>query len=320
MDNGSTEWANGIMEVTLAMNTQKHSTIGCAPVELLFRERTSYIDWLNQQKRVDPTIGVAQEDSTEPPIYTLSPSTPTPGPAINIGVGPGSSQITMHISPEAALGSEINVRISSPTQSCSNYESEKEQTGPQNTDQVIAKAQKATQKAKLRMMQKYSKQHTIQHFNIGDIVSVKVPREDRTSTDNRRLFGRILVEPYAHRYKVLTTSGVIKRLIPTKGLSAVNESLWPDISIPRSTKEVTLTEAARDASTSARVGVSCQCKGECKTKRCRCYKEDKKCTVHCHRDDHNCGNQSELATGTELALVERPKRKRARADTVGNSN
>ncbi|EXU94631.1 integrase core domain protein, partial [Metarhizium robertsii] len=129
MDNGSTEWANGIMEVTLAMNTQKHSTIGCAPVELLFRERTSYIDWLNQQKRVDPTIGVAQEDSTEPPIYTLSPSTPTPSPAINIGVGPGSSQITMHISPEAVLGSEINVRISSPTQSCSNYESEKEQTG-----------------------------------------------------------------------------------------------------------------------------------------------------------------------------------------------
>jgi transposase InsO family protein len=44
MDNGSTEWADRILEVTLAMNTQKHSTIGCAPAELLFRERTSYID------------------------------------------------------------------------------------------------------------------------------------------------------------------------------------------------------------------------------------------------------------------------------------
>lgn len=118
----------------------------------------------------------------------------------------------------------------------------------------------------------------------------------------------------------LTASGVIKRLIPTKGLSAVNKSLWPDISIPMTTKEVTLTEAARDASTSARVGVSCQCKGECSTKRCRCYKEDKECTVHCHREDHNCGNQSGLAIRAELALVERPKRKRARADTVGNSN
>ena len=47
MDHGSTEWADGLLEVTLAINTQKHSTIGCAPAELLFQERTSYIDWLN---------------------------------------------------------------------------------------------------------------------------------------------------------------------------------------------------------------------------------------------------------------------------------
>jgi transposase InsO family protein len=47
MDHGSTEWADGLLEVTLAINTQKHSTIGFAPAELLFRERTSYIDWLN---------------------------------------------------------------------------------------------------------------------------------------------------------------------------------------------------------------------------------------------------------------------------------
>jgi hypothetical protein len=211
MDNGSTEWAHGLMEVTLAMNTQRHSTIGCAPVELLFRDRTSYSDWLNQQKRIDPTVGVAQEDSTQPPIYTLSPSTPTLNPAINIGVDPGSSHITMHISPESALGSEINVRISPPSQSSSTYELESEKREQERiTDQVVVKAQKATHRAKLRMMQKYTKQHTIQHFNIGDIISIKVPREDRTSTDNRRLFGRILEEPYAHRYRVLTNSGIIK--------------------------------------------------------------------------------------------------------------
>jgi hypothetical protein len=29
MDHGSTEWADGLLEVTLAINTQKHSTIGC---------------------------------------------------------------------------------------------------------------------------------------------------------------------------------------------------------------------------------------------------------------------------------------------------
>ena len=63
MDNGSTEWVNGLLEVTLAMNTQKHSTIGCAPAELLFRERTSYLDWLNNEKRKDITVGVAQENT-----------------------------------------------------------------------------------------------------------------------------------------------------------------------------------------------------------------------------------------------------------------
>ena len=169
------------------------------------------------------------------------------------------------------------------------------------------------------MLKKYSKNHDIQHFKIGDIVSLKVPREDRTATDNRRLFARILEELYPHRYKVLTLSGRIQRLIPTKGLGIVDKALWPDIIIPDSMNAVTLALAAREASTSIRIGISCQCKGLCNTKRCRCYKEDKKCSVHCHRDEHECGNLSGLAVRTEIALVDRPRRKRARADTAGNA-
>jgi hypothetical protein len=80
------------------------------------------------------------------------------------------------------------------------------------------------------MTKKYTKRHNI-HFNIGDIVSIKVLREDRTSTNNRCLFRHILEEPYSHKYKVITLLGIIKHLIPTK--------------------EVTLREAARDASISA---------------------------------------------------------------------
>ena len=51
------------------MNTQIHSTIGCAPAELLFRERSFYIDWLNSQARKDLSIGVEQEDPTMAPIF-----------------------------------------------------------------------------------------------------------------------------------------------------------------------------------------------------------------------------------------------------------
>ena len=36
MNNESTKWAGGLLKITLAINTQKHSTTGCAPAELLF--------------------------------------------------------------------------------------------------------------------------------------------------------------------------------------------------------------------------------------------------------------------------------------------
>ena len=72
------------------------------------------------------------------------------------------------------------------------------------------------------MIRKYTKKHDIQHFKVRAIVSLKIPREDRTSTDNKRLFARILEEPYPHRYKVITLLGVIKRLIPTKGLGVID--------------------------------------------------------------------------------------------------
>jgi hypothetical protein len=49
------------------------------------------------------------------------------------------------------------------------------------------------------MAQKYSKRHDIQQFETKDIISLKVPGGNRTSTNNRRLFGRILNEPYPHR-------------------------------------------------------------------------------------------------------------------------
>ena len=86
-------------------------------------------------------------------------------------------------------------------------------------------------------------------------------------------------------------------------LGVVEQVLWEDIDIPTSTKQATLALAAREASTSSRVGVSCQCKGWYSTKRCRCYREDKQCSVHCRREYHECGNLSGLAIRTEMTLV-----------------
>ena len=88
MDHGSKEWKDGLLEVTLAMNTQIHSTIGCAPAELLFRDRSSHIDWLNSQARKDLSIGVEQEDPTIGPIF--------------------ESQLEPELNSEPGSGSELN--------------------------------------------------------------------------------------------------------------------------------------------------------------------------------------------------------------------
>ncbi|RFU28623.1 hypothetical protein B7463_g7723, partial [Scytalidium lignicola] len=300
---------DGLVEIALAINTQKHSTTEHTPVELLFRDRGTYVNWLDSQKRKDLTIGIEQEDPTQAPIYEndiLLPIDPqlllASHSRVDIDIQSQScSQVTMRISLES--GSEINVRITPPIRNSPEqwYDAETNiQTSiessmvtatttmaptatatmasmvtatmtstattttatsstVQSGDLVIQKAQQATQKARVKIVEKYSKNHNIQHFKPGDIVSVKVLREDRTATDNRRLFGRILDEPHSHRYKVITQSGVINR---------------------------------------------------------------KDCTVHCHKDEHDCGMLSKLTIRTEKALIEpseSSRRKRARADTLGNS-
>ncbi|KFY03974.1 hypothetical protein V490_00036 [Pseudogymnoascus sp. VKM F-3557] len=350
MDHGSTEWKDGLLEVILAMNTQIHSTIGCAPAELLFRDRSSHIDWLNSQARKDLTIGIEQEDPTMGPIFEselqpelelesetealidpqlqlepelgieLSGSEPEreldSGLRVQAGIRTRTGARTQlrqalelrielsssELNSEASSGSKPALALSqSQSESCSKAqlrqapelrieisssklnsepssgsdpEPEPEldseprrgtrarvpaQPGTQlqaTPDPVVEKAIAATQRARVAMIRKYTKKHDIQHFDIGAIVSLKIPREDRTSTDNKRIFARILEEPYPHRYQVITVSGIIKRLIPTKSLGVVDQALWADILIPTSTKQVALGLAAREASTSARVGIS----------------------------------------------------------------
>ncbi|KFY81192.1 hypothetical protein V499_00018 [Pseudogymnoascus sp. VKM F-103] len=260
IDHGSTYWKDGLLEVTLAMNTQIHSTIGCAPAELLFRERSSYIDWLNSQARKDLAIGVEQEDPTMGPIFEselqseLEPEALL-DPRLRRAPEPRTELYSSELNSEPSSGSEPEPELNSELRRGTRARVPA-QPRTELPDPVIEKAIAATQRARISMIRKYTKKHDIQHFDIGAIVSIKVPREDRTSTDNKRIFTHILEEPYPHRYRILTASGIIQRLIPTKSLGVVEQALWADIVIPASTKQVGLGLAAREASTSARVGIS----------------------------------------------------------------
>jgi hypothetical protein len=117
MDHGSIEWKNGLLEVTLAMNTQIHSIIGYALATLLFRERSSYIDWLNSQARKDLTIGVQQEDLMLAPILESSELQLELGaedlidPRLRQAPEPGIELRAQELSSELSSGSELNSEL-----------------------------------------------------------------------------------------------------------------------------------------------------------------------------------------------------------------
>ena len=195
----------------------------------------SHIVWLNSQAQKDLSIGVEQEDLMMAPIFEseLEPEALIDpqlrrAPELLIELRMESS----HSEPELGIELRIESSHSEPELGIELRRGSQAQVPAQprtevaaTPDPIIERAIVATQRARVSMIRKYTKKHNIQHFDIGAVVSIKVPREDRTSTDNKRPFARILEEPYPHRYRVLTYSGIIQHLIPTKSLGVVEQAL-----------------------------------------------------------------------------------------------
>lgn len=101
------------------MNTQKCSTIGCAPVELLFRGHSTYFDWLDSREHKSLAVGVSQEDPNEPEILDsnldsdilIDPALLSVGNSrVDMDIqSQSTSQVTIRFSPER--GSKINARL-----------------------------------------------------------------------------------------------------------------------------------------------------------------------------------------------------------------
>jgi hypothetical protein len=64
-------------------------------------------------------------------------------------------------------------------------------------DPVITHVRYNTQRIRERMILKHRKHHNIVTFAIRDIVAVKLPRDTRTSADNKRIFGKVLIRPHS---------------------------------------------------------------------------------------------------------------------------
>lgn len=188
--------------------------------------------------------------------------------------------------------------------------------------------------ANKRSQRQYGKQRQITTYEIGDQVSVAVPALDRASTDDKRIFGRVIaVREEYDSYQILTKYGVLDRQYPISELNPLPEHIDIGIPTPPPTMVVTLHHCAAQESTSEKVPVQCNCRDQktwCSTRRCACFKAGTKCSIACHGGTNqdntpDCPNISSMATRTQRGLrtrdnygdKEASEAKRQRRNTAG---
>lgn len=188
-----------------------------------------------------------------------------------------------------------------------------------------------------RSIRQVGQQRNVVALKEGDPVSVAVPALDRASTDDKRVFGRVItVYEELYLYKILTKYGVLDRNYPISVLNPLPPTIDLGIPEPPPTAVITLHYCATQESTTKKVPVHCGCKDQktwCSTRRCACFKANVKCSIACHggKDQDNipdCPNISSMQMRTQKGHRTRDqgdgdddsgkkRGKRLRKDTAG---
>ena len=142
------------------------------------------------------------------------------------------------------------------------------------------------------MQKKHARLHTIVTLAPGDIVSLKIPREDRSATDNLRTYCRVVEQKHPNRYRLPSKHDLLVTHYPVSQLLRVPDESMSSIvlqygvpPLPTSAAElnklveITMHELAGKQSRGIAVAISCNCKARCTGQR-RCLNNQVKFTVH----------------------------------------
>ena len=146
------------------------------------------------------------------------------------------------------------------------------------------KAQEATIQNAERMSKAYNKRHKTSNFNVGDTVSIFVPRIDRSGTDFSRIPG-VITKVSGHKdinYQIGTEHGILKVCSQGGDLQHYNGTVEVDHA-----KTISLRRAALLTNGNRFTQGKCNCKSSCTSNRCSCKKNGITCSTHCHQST-NC--------------------------------
>lgn len=137
------------------------------------------------------------------------------------------------------------------------------------------------------MQLKYSKakRRKVFTFSVGNIVSVRIPRIDRTSTDLYRapcIVVEVLGKEYL-LYRLRCCYGVLKTCYGEGDLECYDGMLPLEVNGWKNDKVISLREAAQlvNPKNDLKCG-SRNCQSGCNSKRCYCTRINTKCLSKCH--------------------------------------
>jgi len=283
----STEWWLALPESLLSMNRQVHSITRKSPYEIVFKEVIPDRPRISTSQRSTAAVVEQQHDIqglviTPPNIYSESSIAQSIDPhLIDSGQTCKVQSATSFIPSEAVqlLNEEVITNI---------------------LRKVIA------------MEKRYNKVNNVEVFEEGDVVHLKIPVEDRCTTDNKRMFCRVIEVKHGNRYALQCEHGIFHGFYYTKNMDRLTSTIPHRIPPFEkcSHRELTLWDAAGLQSPAEFIQVHCRCKGDCTTVHCNCFKAIPECTIHCHgRDgDAQCTNTGTSAAPTGTFNLERNAR------------
>lgn len=134
------------------------------------------------------------------------------------------------------------------------------------------------------MKKKYSTQHSITTFSVGDLVLFPIPKKLQKATKISRIPGCIYKIRNRGYYEICTQYGIVKE--PFLGNELIKPGETYDAQIPISvSKIVPLLKVVKAHLTTARP-TSCTCKQGCSNYQCSCRKGNTECSTYCHRGKH----------------------------------
>jgi hypothetical protein len=118
------------------------------------------------------------------------------------------------------------------------------------------------------------------HYEIGDLVRISVPKIDRFGTDRPMLPCKVL-EKINEKYRLGSQFGVINVFYSHGEIDPLGVEQFPELEIIP-TNTITVREAARLQSVGLTTGTICNCKGNCNSRKCNCRKMGNNCGSRCH--------------------------------------